>query len=60
MNRNTLLSSREVEGMIADGHLLVVLDGNVLKLDKFVDRHPGGKLAIQHMVGRDATSEIKA
>ena len=55
-----IMSRREIEGMIASGHLLVVLEGYVLKMDKWIERHPGGQLPILHMVGTDATSEIAA
>ena len=60
MPRDTILSKRVIEGLIADGHTLVVYEGWVLQLDSWMDKHPGGSLAIQHMVGNDATSEIKA
>jgi len=58
MGRNDIISRREVEGMIADGRTIVVSEGRVLRLDGWLDRHPGGKLAVAHMVGRDATDEI--
>lgn len=58
MDRNRLISAREVERLVADGQLIVIHDGYALKLDKWIDRHPGGRLAILHMVGRDATDEI--
>jgi delta8-fatty-acid desaturase len=32
----------------------------VYKLNSWLDRHPGGELAILHFVGRDATDEIEA
>ncbi|KAB2571863.1 Delta 8-sphingolipid desaturase [Lasiodiplodia theobromae] len=58
MDRNRLISAREVERLVADGQLIVIHDGYALKLDRWIDRHPGGRLAILHMVGRDATDEI--
>ena len=58
--RDQVLSPRVVEDMIANGHTIVIFEDVVLKLDSWLDRHPGGSLAIQHMVGRDATDEIKA
>jgi len=60
MKRNRLLSARKVEGLVADGRLIVIYEGYALNLDSWIDRHPGGRLAILHMVGRDATDEIKA
>ncbi|KAJ5630918.1 uncharacterized protein N7484_011018 [Penicillium longicatenatum] len=58
--RNKLLSRRQIEGMIADNQLIVIVDDKVLKLDAWVKFHPGGELAIQHMVGKDATDEVNA
>ncbi|KAM0428521.1 hypothetical protein ACHAPT_006881 [Fusarium lateritium] len=60
MGRDQILTPRAVEAMIADGHTIVVYEDMVLKLDGWMDKHPGGRLAILHMVGRDATDEIKA
>jgi len=54
------MQPREVQALIADGQLLVVYQAEVLKLDGWLDKHPGGKLAIMHMVGRDATDEMNA
>lgn len=53
-----LLSVRQVEGMIADGHTIIILHQKVLKLDAWMKYHPGGHKPIQHMVGRDATDEV--
>ncbi|KZV85645.1 fatty acid/sphingolipid desaturase [Exidia glandulosa HHB12029] len=58
VDRDRLLSPCEVYRLIAEGQLIVVHDGNALKLDGWIDKHPGGRLAILHMVGRDATDEI--
>lgn len=53
-----VLSRREVEGLIADGRSIVILDQRVLKVDAWLKYHPGGAKAIMHMVGRDATDEV--
>lgn len=58
MDRDRLLSPCEVHQMVADGQLIVIHDGDALKLDGWIDKHPGGRLAILHMVGRDASDEI--
>jgi hypothetical protein len=60
MNRDKILEPQVVEGMIADGHIIVIFEDIILKLDSWLHQHPGGRLAILHMVGRDATDEIKA
>lgn len=58
MDRNRIISPREIENFIAEGQLIVIHEGHVLRLDSWLGKHPGGKLAILHMVGRDATDEI--
>jgi delta8-fatty-acid desaturase len=60
MDRDQILSSRVIEGMIAQGNTIVIFDDMVLRLDSWLDKHPGGRLAILHMVGKDATDEIMA
>ena len=56
----TILTRRQVEGMIADGKTIIIVDGEVLKVDQWLKYHPGGDKAIMHMVGRDATDEVNA
>ena len=58
--KEAILSRREVEGMIAGGHTIIILEDKVLKVDAWLKYHPGGDKAIMHMVGRDATDEVKA
>lgn len=53
-----LLSRRQVEGLIAEGRHIIIVDQYVLKVDHWLPYHPGGDKAIQHMVGRDATDEV--
>ncbi|KAI1007206.1 Delta 8-(E)-sphingolipid desaturase [Podosphaera aphanis] len=54
------LSPRLIEGLIADGKTIVIVNGDVLKVDSWLKYHPGGEKAILHMVGRDATDEVTA
>ncbi|KAI9732859.1 MAG: hypothetical protein M1834_003798 [Cirrosporium novae-zelandiae] len=58
--KETLLSPRQVEGLIADGRTIIIVDDKVLKVDAWLKYHPGGDKAIMHMVGRDATDELNA
>lgn len=58
--KETILTRKEVEALIADGRKLIVVDGEVLKVDAWLRYHPGGDKAIMHMVGRDATDEVNA
>lgn len=60
MGREELLSRRQVEGLIADGRSVIIVDEKVLKVDSWMKYHPGGDKAIRHMVGRDATDEVNA
>lgn len=60
MSRDNILTAAAVERMIADGQTIVVFEESILKLDGWMERHPGGRLAVLHMVGRDATDEMKA
>ncbi|KAG9528519.1 fatty acid/sphingolipid desaturase, partial [Aureobasidium melanogenum] len=57
-SRNQVLSTAAIEQSIDEGHIIVVHEGYALKLDGWLNKHPGGRLAILHMVGRDATDEI--
>jgi delta8-fatty-acid desaturase len=58
--RDRVLSRREIEGLIAEGRKIIILDGRVIKADAWLPYHPGGAKAILHMVGRDGTDEIRA
>lgn len=58
MGKGRVYSRREIESLIAAGDSIVIKDGAVLRLNCWGDRHPGGHLVIQHMVGREATDEI--
>jgi sphingolipid 8-(E)-desaturase len=53
------LSRRQVEAMIAENHIIVIIDGHVLKVDGWLKYHPGGDKAILHVVGREATDEVR-
>lgn len=54
------MTTRDIEGLIAEGRNIIILDQYVLKVDAWMKYHPGGDKAIQHMVGRDATDEVNA
>ncbi|KAI5790663.1 fatty acid desaturase-domain-containing protein [Peziza echinospora] len=58
MGKDTIYTRRQIEGMIADGKAIVIVDQMVLRLDSWLNFHPGGDKAIRHMVGRDATDEV--
>ncbi|GAB7358344.1 hypothetical protein MBLNU230_g2415t1 [Neophaeotheca triangularis] len=48
----------QIARMIAAGDSIVILNDVVLRLNGWKEKHPGGKLVIDHMVGRDASTEI--
>ena len=53
-----LLSRRQIEGMIANGHAIFIVEQHVIKGDAWLKYHSGGDKSILHMVGRDATDEV--
>lgn len=55
-----IMTATEIEGLIADGRMVIIVDQHVLKVDTWMKYHPGGERAIEHMVGRDATDEVTA
>ncbi|KAH3679892.1 hypothetical protein WICMUC_000635 [Wickerhamomyces mucosus] len=55
-----ILSRSEIEHRISKGDCIVIYKDFVLKLNKWIDYHPGGDKAVHHLVGRDATDEMIA
>ncbi|KAK3696618.1 hypothetical protein LTR37_017871 [Vermiconidia calcicola] len=53
-----VFTRREIESLIAAGDIIVITQNTVLRLNAWKDKHPGGSLVLQHMIGRDATHEI--
>ncbi|KAK0778616.1 hypothetical protein LTR91_017898 [Friedmanniomyces endolithicus] len=49
MGRSCLLTRSDVFALIADGGKIVIKDDAVLRLDGWLEKHPGGRLAILHM-----------
>jgi len=56
--KDTYLSGRQIEGLIANGNSIIIVDQMVLRVDAWLSFHPGGHKVIQHMVGKDATDEV--
>ncbi|KAH7154823.1 fatty acid desaturase-domain-containing protein [Dactylonectria estremocensis] len=54
------MSRDEIEAMIADGRNIIILHGQVVRVDPWLKYHPGGDKAMLHMVGKDASDEIDA
>jgi delta8-fatty-acid desaturase len=58
MSRHHIISREEIERQVDDGQPVLIYEGYVLHHGEWINMHPGGRLAILHMVGRDATDEI--
>lgn len=58
--KETIYSRAQIEDLIAQGRHIIILDGRVIRCDAWLAYHPGGDMAIRHMVGRDATDEVNA
>lgn len=56
--KNSIICRDEIEALIASGRHIIIVDGKVLKVDAWMSFHPGGDIALRHMVGRDATDEV--
>lgn len=55
-----LMTRNEIGALIAKGRKIVIFDQHVLKVDPWLPYHPGGDKALLHMVGKDASDEIRA
>lgn len=42
------------------GKKMLIFEGKVYDVAKWIDKHPGGPLLIEHMLGRDCTDQILA
>ena len=58
--KTKIFSRREIEGQIANGRAIVIVDNKVLNVGAWMPYHPGGDKAMRHMIGRDATDEVNA
>lgn len=58
--REAVITRGQIARLIAEGRKVVIVEGRVLKVDAWLPFHPGGDKAILHMVGRDATNEVRA
>jgi cytochrome b involved in lipid metabolism len=58
--KTRLLARSELIARIISGQNLVIYHSLVLDLTRWADKHPGGKLAVLHFVGRDASDEMDA
>jgi len=54
-----LFSWKKIREEVSNGRDLLVYEGKVYDLTKWKTHHPGGDLAITHLVGMDATNQIR-
>ncbi|KPI44386.1 Delta(8)-fatty-acid desaturase [Cyphellophora attinorum] len=59
-HKERIWTRREIEGLIAEGRKIIILQCQVVKVDAWIPFHPGGEKTILHMVGRDSTDEVLA
>jgi len=57
-SKETVWTRAMIAASILDGKLLIIYDAKVFDLTQWAPLHPGGALAILHMIGRDATAQI--
>lgn len=50
----------EIEDLIAQGRKITIIHSQVIKVDPWLQYHPGGDKALLHMVGKDASDEVDA
>jgi delta8-fatty-acid desaturase len=51
----------QIENLIAADQTIIIFQNSILRLNNgWKERYPGGKLVLDHMIGRDATAEIDA
>jgi delta8-fatty-acid desaturase len=60
IEREAMLSRQQIKDMITAGYYIDIVEQNILKLDSWLDRHPGSTKVIEHIVGRNATDEVNA
>jgi stearoyl-CoA desaturase (Delta-9 desaturase) len=53
-----MISKETFNEMLEEGFKLVVINGLVHDASEFVDDHPGGRVILDSMVGKDATSQF--
>lgn len=56
--RDQILTRCDIEARIAEGEIIVIYHGRALKLNNWIERHPGGDLVMSHKIGRDASDEM--
>lgn len=58
--KRKVYTRNDIEALIAKGQHVFIHDKKVIRADVWLPFHPGGPLAVKHMIGRDATDEVNA
>lgn len=59
MGKEDILTRSDIEDLIARRNIITIYQGKVLKMNGWIDKHPGGDLLVRHFIGRDASLEIE-
>lgn len=60
MSPRQVITQQEVQERVKQGEALFIFENKVYKVDRFLNRHPGGEMAIRHVLGKDVTDEIRS
>lgn len=52
------ITQKDLSERVKQGEVLIIFNEKVYKVDRWIKSHPGGELAIRHVIGKDATDEI--
>ncbi|KAI8364751.1 delta-6 fatty acid desaturase [Radiomyces spectabilis] len=55
-----IVTEEDLQARLKQGQAVFVFENKVYKVNHFLDKHPGGDLAIRHVLGRDVTDEIRS
>ncbi|KAI8144048.1 delta-6-fatty acid desaturase [Fennellomyces sp. T-0311] len=50
----------EIQERVKQGDALFIYEDKVYRVNRFLSKHPGGELAIRHVLGKDVTDEIRS
>ncbi|KAI9249509.1 fatty acid desaturase-domain-containing protein [Phascolomyces articulosus] len=54
------LTRLDIQERVKQGDALFIFENKVYKVNRFMKKHPGGELAIRHVLGKDVTDEIRS
>ena len=60
MSSSRVFIRAQIKALIAQEQVIVISDKQVLRLNEWIQSHPGGRLPILHMVRKDDRDQILA